>query len=151
MLRDIGDNILEEAVCRAISLNGHEVAPDDLHMCHQLKNKNKVILKFKDRKLKCSIQINRKVIQQKSLELSQLKFSGKLFISESMCYENQQLPYKCHQLKNSEKIHSTWFWNNTVNIEVTPNGEIHQIFHTTDMEKLLGIENLEDFINYTSF
>ena len=43
--------------------------------------------------------------------------------------------------------------NNAVNIKVTltPNGEIHQIFHTTDIEKLLGIENLEDFINNTSF
>ena len=102
-------------------------------------------------KLKRSIQINRKALQQKSLELSQLKFSGKLFISESMCYENQQVVYKFRQLKNFKKIHSTWFWKNVVNIKVTPNGEIHQIFHTTDIEKLLGIENLEDFINNTSF
>ena len=102
-------------------------------------------------KLKRSIQINRKVLQQKSLELSQLKFSGKLFISESMCYENQQVVYKFRQLKNFKKIHSTWFWKNVVNIKVTPNGEIHQIFHTNDIEKLLGIENLEDFINNTSF
>ena len=29
--------------------------------------------------------------------------------------------------------------------------EIHQIFHTTDIEKLLRIEKLEDFINNTSF
>ena len=53
--------------------------------------------------------------------------------------------------KNSKKIHSTCFWNNAVNIKVTSNGEIHQIFHTTDIEKLLGIENLEDFIINTSF
>ena len=49
---DTGDNVLEETVCRAISLTGHEVTPDDLHMCHQLKNNDRVILKFKDRKLK---------------------------------------------------------------------------------------------------
>ena len=49
---DIGDNVLEETVCRAISLTGYEVTPDDLHACHQLKNKDRVILKFKDRKLK---------------------------------------------------------------------------------------------------
>ena len=101
-------------------------------------------------KLKRSIQINRKVLQQKSLELSQLKYSGKLFISESMCYENQQVVYKFRQLKNFKKIHSTWFWKNVVNIKVYPNGEIHQIFHTTDIKKLLGIENFEDFINNTS-
>ena len=106
---DIEDNILEETVCRAISLTGHEVTLGDLHRCYQLKNKDRVILKFKDRKLKCSIQIYRKVLQQKSLELSQLKFSGKLFISKSMCCENQQQVYKCRQLKNSKKIPSTWF------------------------------------------
>ena len=58
--RDIGDNVLEETVCRPISLTRDEVASDDLHACHRLKNKDRVILKFKDRKLKHSIQINRK-------------------------------------------------------------------------------------------
>ena len=95
VLLDIGNNVLEQTVCRAISLSGHDVTPDDLHACHQLKNKDRVILKFKERKLKRSIQINRKVLQQKSLELSQLKFSGKLSFSENMCYENQKLDYKC--------------------------------------------------------
>ena len=83
--REIEDNILEETVCRAIPLTEHEVTPGDLDTCHQLKNKDREILKFKDRKLKRSIQICRKVLQQKSLELSQLKFSGKLFISETEC------------------------------------------------------------------
>ena len=133
---DIGDNVLEETVCRAISLTRNEVTPDDLHACRGLKNKDRVILKFKDRKLKRSIEINRKVLQQKSLELSQLKFSGKLFISESMCYGNERLAYKCRQRKNSKKIYSTWLWNNVVNIKVTHNGEIHQIFHTTDIENI---------------
>ena len=35
--------------------------------------------------------------------------------------------------------------------KVTPNWEIHQIFRTTEKEKLLGIENLVDLINNTSF
>ena len=68
-----------------------------------------------------------------------------------MCYEDKQLAYKCRQLKNSKLIHLIWFWNNAVNIKVTLNEEIHKIFHTTDIEKLLGIENLEDFINNLSF
>ena len=32
--RDIRDNFLDKTVCRAISLTGHEVTPDDLHMYH---------------------------------------------------------------------------------------------------------------------
>ena len=45
---DIGDNVLEETACREISLAGNEVTPDDLQVCHRLKNKDRVILKFKD-------------------------------------------------------------------------------------------------------
>ena len=111
----------------------------------------RVILKLKDKKLQCLIKINGKVFQQKSLELSKLIFSGKFFISKSMCYENQQLVYKYCEQKNFRKIHSTWFWNNAVNIKVTPNGDIHQIFHTTDTENLLGIKHADDFINNISF
>ena len=36
---DIGDNVPEETICRAISLTGHEVTSDDLHTCHRLKKK----------------------------------------------------------------------------------------------------------------
>ena len=81
---DIGDNVLEETLCRAISLTGHEVTPDDLHKCYRLKNKYRVISKLRDRKLKYSIRANRNVLQSKSLELYKLKFSGKLFICESV-------------------------------------------------------------------
>ena len=44
--RDIGNNVLEETVCRAISLTGHEVTPGDLHACHRLKNKDRVIFQI---------------------------------------------------------------------------------------------------------
>ena len=43
---DIGDNVLEETVCIAISLTGHEFTPDDSDVCHQLQNKDRVVLKF---------------------------------------------------------------------------------------------------------
>ena len=43
---DIGDNVLEETVCIAISLTGHEFTPDDSDACHQLQNKDRVVLKF---------------------------------------------------------------------------------------------------------
>ena len=45
-----------------------------------------------------------------------------------MSHENQQLAYKCRQLKSARKIHSTWFFNNVVNIRLTEFGRIHKIF-----------------------
>ena len=35
----IGDKELEDSICKALSLTGHEVLPDDLQACHRLKNR----------------------------------------------------------------------------------------------------------------
>ena len=107
-------------------------------------------MKFKCRKLKKRVSANWKNLQNKSEDLRQLKFSGKLFISESMYHENHQLAYKCCQLKDAGKIHSTWFWNNAVNVKLSERSNPVKIFHIIDIEKLFGIDNLDDFIN-TSF
>ena len=84
---------------------------------------DRVSVKFKDRKLKHNVQIKCKNLHKKSLELLRLKFLGKLFVSESMCFENHQLAYKCRKLKNLGKIRSTWFYNNVVNIKLTEKWE----------------------------
>ena len=64
-----------------------------------------------------------------------------------MCHENHQLAYKYKQLKNAGKNHSTWFWNNFVNVKSQP----ENIYQIIDIEKLLGADNLDEFINNISF
>ena len=147
----IGYVVLGSSVCRALSLTGYEMKPDDLQACHRLKKKDTVIIKFKCRKQKRSILINRKNLRNKSNVLTQLNFSGRLFVSESMCHENHQLSYKCRQLKNAGKIHSTWFWNNSVNVKLNERSQLTKIHHVIDIEKLLGVDNLDEFINNSSF
>ena len=92
---DITEDVLEENVCKALSLTGVNVVPNDLHACHRMKRSNRVIVKFKCRKQKNSVMHKRKNLGNKSPELSNLKFSERLFVSESMSHENQQLVYKC--------------------------------------------------------
>ena len=116
-----------------------------------MKSLDRVIVKFKCRKQKQSLMYKRKNLGTKSQELTNLKFSGRLFVSESMSHENQQLAYKCRQLKSARKIHSTWFFNNVINIKLKEHGRIHKIFHVTDIENLLEIDNLEEYINNASF
>ena len=147
----ISNEELEDNVCKALSLTGHEVIPDDLQACHRLKKKEIVIVKFKSRKQKRKILIDRKNLRNKSENLSQLKFTGKLFISESMCQENHQLMYKCRQLKNAGKINSMWFWNNVINVKLNEEVNLRKIYHIIDIEKVLGVDNLDGFINNTSF
>ena len=135
----ISDEELELNICKALSLTGHEVKPDDLQACHRLKKKELVIVKFKCRKLKRRVLVNTKNLRKKSEDLRQITFSGKLFISQSMCHENDQLAYKCRQLKNEGKIHTTWFWNNAVNVKLSERSNPEKIFHIIEIEKLLAL------------
>ena len=147
----ISDEELELNICQALSLTGHEVKPDDLQACHCLKKKESVIVKFKCRKLKRKVLVNRKNLRNKSEDLRHLKFSGKLFILESMCHEDHQLAYKCRQLNNAGKIHSTWLWNNAVNVKLSERSNHAKIFYIIDIEKPFDIDNLDDFISNNSF
>ena len=93
------DEVLESNICKALSLTGHVLKPNDLQTCHRLKKNDTVILKFKRTKQKRSILINRRNLNKKSDVLTQLDFSVRLFILESMCHENHQLSYKYRLLK----------------------------------------------------
>ena len=119
----------------------------DLRACHRMKRSDRVIVKFKCRKQKHSIKNKRKNLGNKSQELINFKFSRRLFVSESMSHENQQLLYKWRQLKIAMKVHSTWFFNNVVSLKLTEHGRIHKIFHVTDIENVLEIDNLKGYIN----
>ena len=104
---DIADDVLEQSMCQTLSLTGISVETDNLQACHRMRKKDRVIIKFKCRKQKHRVLSSRKVLQNKSLFLTQLKFPEKLFLNESMCHKNHQLSCKCRQLKSASKIHST--------------------------------------------
>ena len=95
---ELSKNELEGLVCKALSLTGNEVYPNDLEACHHLKKKENVIIKFKSRKLKYKVINNRKIMKNKSKELNELKFSNNLYISESICAGSHSLFFKCHKL-----------------------------------------------------
>ena len=111
---DIADDVLEKSVYQALLLIGISVELDNLQACHHMRKQNHVIIQFKCRKLKHHVFSNHKTLQNKSLNHTQLRFFGKLFVNESMCHENHQLAYKCRQLKSARKIHLTWFNNSSL-------------------------------------
>ena len=92
---EINEDVLEDSNCKALSLTGVNILPEDLQACHGMKKSDRVIVKFKCRKQKQSLIYKRKNLGTKSQELTNLKFSGRLFVSKSMSHENQQLAYKC--------------------------------------------------------
>ena len=116
-----------------------------------MRKKDRVIIKFKCRKQKHRVLLSRKTLQNKSLDLAQLNFSGKLFVNERMCHKNHQLADEYRQLKSARKIHSTSFYNSSLHIKVVENGPIHKIFNPKDIEKVFGVDNLDEYINNVSF
>ena len=60
-------------------------------------------------------------------------------------------PCKCCQLKSACKIHLTWFYSSTLHIKLVENGPIHKISHLRDIEKVLEVDDLDEFINNVSF
>ena len=115
---EIHEDVLEDSICKALSLTGVNVVPEDLQACHRMKRSDRVTVKFKCHKQKQSLMYKRKNLCTKSQELINLKFSGRFFVSESVSHENQQFVYKCRQLKSARKIHSTWFLNHVINIKL---------------------------------
>ena len=88
-----------ENIWKASSLTGVNVIPNELHAFHWVKRSDRVIFEFICHKQRNSIIYKLKNLGNKSQELSNLKFFGKFFTSESMCHENQQPCSNAHNLK----------------------------------------------------
>ena len=67
----------------------------DLDACHRMKKKDKVIIKFKNRKQRNDVIFKRKELKSKGDDLLALQAGRLLFINDIMFSENQVLFYKC--------------------------------------------------------
>ena len=111
-----------------------------------MKKTDHVILKFKDRKKRQKVMNNRTLLKNKQEELKKLGFSDKLYLNDSLSVENQVLFYKTRQLKKWKKISDTWFFNNKISVRVYEKGKVTNIFHDSDVEKLLQIDDLDEYL-----
>ena len=69
MVQSIPFADLENKVCQALSLTGTTVKPDNRQACHRMKNKEKIIVKFKDRKQRNKVIFSRKELKSKGEQL----------------------------------------------------------------------------------
>ena len=63
--RSVSDQNLEEQICKTLSLTGIKVEDKNLHACHRMKRRGRVIPTFKDRKLRYQAMANRKKFLEK--------------------------------------------------------------------------------------
>ena len=143
----IPDNQLESTICQALSLSGVSVSPVDIQSIHRTKKLENVIIKFSDRKKRNDILSKRKVFMDMKKDLLDLKLNSNFYINESLCIENSELFYFTRVLKKKNKIHSTWFANNTVNVKVDQSSPTFKIFHKSELETILKLDDLDNFIS----
>ena len=118
---DIHDRQLEESVCQALSRTGTSISTDDLEAFHIMRQRDWVKVKFSSRK-KNYVIFKEKTLNGKSDKLKNLaNTSTKLFISGSICNENQQVFYTCRQWKRQGLTRSAWFFSNCIYIKVGKN------------------------------
>ena len=82
----------------------------------------------------------------KANELKELNFTGKLYLQDSLCIQNQKLFYLSRKLAKTDKVFSTWFFNNVINIQLKKDGRSYKIYHVSDLEKLLGIADVFTYL-----
>ena len=58
---DITEDVLEENICKVLSLTGVNVIPNDINACHRMKRTDRVIVKCKCNKQKVLLCINSKI------------------------------------------------------------------------------------------
>ena len=136
-------------ICKALALAGVKVEDKDLHAGKLMKRRGWKILKFKDRKFKYEVMENKKKLMEKKNELRKIHFEESLFLSDSVCTENRNHFYKCHQLKNGKRIHACWFLNNAINVQLMDKGPIFKIFHESDLQESLHV-NVDDLLSNCS-
>ena len=86
----ISDQNREEQVCKPLSLTGIKVEDKDLHAFDHMKRRGRVILKFKDGKLRYQVMANRKKLMEKKSELLSVKKC-----QMNPCFLVFQQRYKC--------------------------------------------------------
>ena len=127
---------LKNKVSQVLSLTGTTVTRDNLQVCHCMKKKEEVTVKFKDRQQTIKVTFNLKELKLKGDQLQDLQFGPSLFINGSTFFENQSLFYRYWQLKNVGKLFFFWFFNNTLNVELIEKGPVTKIFYIIDLENL---------------
>ena len=143
--KSIGNSVLEETVRRVFKKIGVEINEQNVPTCHHLKEKERTIVKFVNRK-NC-LQILRVKKELKSLDLTQLDFpeNTKTFINESLCPCYKGIWSKCKKLTAIQKIHQFYTISGLICVKMAETGPSKIITHMVDLKDLfphIDIENL---------
>ena len=129
-------SILEETVCGVFKKIGVEIDERDVQACSRLKEKERTIVKFVNRK-DC-LQIHRVKKELKSRDPTELDFSEstKIFNNESLCPYYRGIWNKCKKLRAIQKIHQFYTISGLIRVKLEETGPSRIITHMVDLKEL---------------
>ena len=123
---------------------GVEIDERDVQVCHCLKEKERTIVKFVNRKYYHQILKVKKEL--KSLEPTESGFpeNTKIFINESLCPFYRGIWNKCKKLRAIQKIQQFHTISGLIRVKLEETGSSRIITHIIDLKGILviDIENL---------
>ena len=135
---------LKIKMAELFALTGKNVVADDLDKCHMLgKGGNTVIMEFKTREKRDAMLRARSQLKNKRQELADINMSN-AFIIESMTREDSLIDYICRQLKKTNMLCETWFFNGRLWLKVGEHDKKMQISHIQDLWDIFGRDNIQE-------
>ena len=115
---------------------GVNIDERDIQACHQLREKDRAIVKFVNRKDCTNILRVKKNL--KDLDPSKLSFSEgtKTFINEDLFPYYRDIQNKCKKLRANQKLHQFYTVNGIVQVKLEENGPPKSITHILDLVNL---------------
>ena len=135
-IRKLGSASLDMAYVAAE--NDPYVTSIDLHALHRMKKKDRVIIKFTNRRKAHEVLRNKSKLKDKKL-LEKHSIQGKLFLNESMCPAFKYLYYVCKKLKSEGHLHYYYFFNGNLKVMKMAEGSLEFVSHISDLIKITGL------------
>ena len=124
---------------------GVHVEGKDIQECHPLKDNDRVIIKFSDRK--DSFQVLHVKKDLKSLDLTELDFpeGTRIFINVSLSVYYCGLWSKCKKLKGMGKLYIFFVSNGTIKVKILENDQAKPITHAAGLKKMFPDIDADNF------
>ena len=141
----VSNSFLEETVRDVFKKIGVQIDERDVQACHRLKEKERTIVKFVNRK-DC-LQILGVKKDLKSLDPTELDFpeNTKIFINESLCPYYRGIWNKCKKLRAIQKIHQFYTISGLIRVKLEETSPPRIITHMVDLKELFPDIDIENF------
>ena len=150
-LPSIPNDLLEANVSKVLGKLGGHVEEKDIQACHCLKDNDRVIVKFSNRK--GSLQVLRVKKDLISLDPTELDFpqGTKIFVNESLCAYYCGLWNKCKKFKGMGKLHVFFLSNGIIKVKILENDRAKSITHAADLKMFPDIDIEKLFVGNSFF